>query len=62
VILWGLGGGNKRANAFRTWDTVNAGVSFEPPLPQDQEPQRQQQQRHVVVPAHPSPDNERAQF
>src|SRR5438093_450734 len=46
---------NNSVNTARTCGTVTAGVF--PPQPQPlhlQEPQRQQRQRHVVVPAHPA--------
>ena len=56
AIRSGLGAGvrNSRVKISRTRDTVTAGVfpPESPPLP-NQEPQRQQQQRPVVVPATP---------
>src|SRR5260370_2183778 len=58
AICSGLGGGvrNSRLNTCRSCATVNAGVFFSQPPPlQRQEPQGQQRQRHVVVPAHPTP-------
>src|SRR5579872_4086125 len=47
---------NSRLNTSRNCGTVSAGI-FPPQLPllPVQEPQRQQRQRHVVVPAHPTP-------
>src|SRR5713101_3561398 len=58
AICPGLGGGccSNRLNTSCSCVTVNAGVFFPqlPPL-QRQEPQRQQRQRHVVVPADPTP-------
>src|SRR5438270_990175 len=58
AICPGLGGGccSNRLNTSCNCATVNAGVFF-PQLPpfQRQEPQRQQRQRHVVVPADPAP-------
>src|SRR5215813_8514483 len=53
----GAGSRSSSVNTCRTCDAVTAGV-FPPeaqPL-QLQEPQRQQRQRHVVLPAHPTPD------
>jgi hypothetical protein len=59
AIRSGLGVGTRssRVKISRTCDTVTAGV-FPPEAPplQDQEPQRQKRQRHVVVPAHPTPN------
>ena len=58
AIRSGLGAGDRssRVKISRTCDTVTAGVFPPDPQPlQDQEPQRQQRQRHVVVPAHPAP-------
>src|SRR5919197_396610 len=56
AICPGPGGGRLSSwlNTWRTWAGVTAGVfpPQPPPLPR-QEPQRQQRQRHVVVPAHP---------
>src|SRR4051812_48380195 len=52
-----LGGGvrNRRVKISRTCCTVSAGFFFPQPLPlQDQEPQCQQRQRHVVMPALPA--------
>src|SRR5262249_35110194 len=57
AICPGLGGGcrSSRLNTSRSCATVNAGLFFPQPPPLDrQEPQRQQRQRHVVVPAHPA--------
>src|SRR5512144_244046 len=58
AISFGVGAGwrSSRVTTCRIWDTVTAGV-FPPdssPL-QAQEPQRHQGQRHVVVPADPTP-------
>src|SRR3954449_13405588 len=58
AIRSGLGAGDvsSRVKTSRTCDTVTAGVFPPDPNPlQDQEPQRQQRERHVVVPAHPAP-------
>src|SRR5437660_4914192 len=53
-------GGRLRSNSVkitRICDTVTAGVfPPHPPTLQDEEPQRQQRQRDVVVPAHPTAD------
>ncbi len=40
----------------RIWGTVTAGVFPPKPPLQAQEPQRQERQRHVVVPADPTAD------
>src|SRR5579872_2550939 len=53
----GAGSRSSSVNTCRTWDAVTAGVF--PPQTQTlglQEPQRQQRQGHVVLPAHPAPD------
>src|ERR1700728_1252863 len=58
AIRSGLGGSgcNNRANTSRICGTVRVGIfPPQPTLFQDQEPQRQQGQSHVVVPAHPTP-------
>src|SRR5258708_35065828 len=47
---------SNRLNTSRNCGTVSAGIfPPEPPLLQVQEPQGQQRQRPVVVPAHPAP-------
>src|SRR6266508_6477905 len=49
------GGSSNSAKISRACGIVIAGVSPPQPPPfQFQEPQRQQRQRHVVVPAHPT--------
>ena len=51
----GAGSRNSSVNTARTCDPVSAGVF--PPKPQPlrlHEPQGQQRQRHVVLPAHPA--------
>src|SRR5207245_102216 len=51
----GAGSRSNSVKTARTWGTVTAAVF--PPQPQSlqlQEPQGQQRQRHVVVPAHPT--------
>src|SRR5579872_3697875 len=51
----GAGSRSSSVNTCRTWDAVTAGVF--PPQTQTlglQEPQRQQRQGHVVLPAHPT--------
>src|ERR1035438_8280350 len=49
-------GCNSRANTSRISGTVRAGIfPPEPILLQNQEPQRQQRKRHVVMPTHPTP-------
>src|SRR3954452_22695947 len=51
----GAGSRSRSVNTARTCGTVTAGVFPPPPQPLHlQEPQRQQRQRHVVVPAHPA--------
>src|SRR5436309_10613801 len=53
----GLGAGSfsNSVKTARTWGTVSAGVFSPQPQPFGlQEPQGQQRQRHVVVPAHPA--------
>src|SRR3974390_690262 len=48
-------GRSSRANTSRSCGTVSAGIFFSQPLLlPHQEPQGQQRQRHVVVPAHPA--------
>src|ERR1700756_3261593 len=59
VICFGRGGGfrSRRVKISRVCATVRAGFFFpQPPPLQDQEPQRQQGERHVVVPALPTAD------
>src|SRR5437764_11447315 len=51
----GRGCRSNSVNTARTCGTVTAGVFSPQPQPLHlQEPQRQQRQRHVVVPAHPT--------
>src|ERR1700692_3517942 len=58
AIRAALGGSGRssRANTSPICGTARAGISPpEPILLQDQEPQRQKRERHVVMPAHPTP-------
>src|ERR1043166_1174940 len=58
AICPGLGAGvrNRRLKTCRNCATVNAGVFFPQPTPlQRQEPQGHKRQRHVMMPAHPTP-------
>src|SRR6266404_991576 len=51
----GLGSWSNSVKIARTCGTVTAGVFSPQPQPLGlQEPQRQQRQRHVVMPAHPT--------
>ena len=51
----GRGRRSSRVNTCRTCDTVRAGLFFPLSLSLERhKPQRQQRQRHVVVPAHPT--------
>ena len=53
----GLGSRSSSVKSCRTWGTVTAGVFSPQPLPLDlEEPQGQQRQGHVMMPAHPTAD------
>ena len=55
VCAVGAGCCSRRLNSSRTWGTVIAGVFFpHTPSLQHQEPDRQQRQRDVMMPTHPT--------